>query len=78
MKELQKLQKVKLKLIQPEIICGGRKRVTCIYKGEIIRENNEKYTVRFKYKKQFIVKDYLKESNQFVDLELKNIKLIAK
>jgi hypothetical protein len=35
--EEQKLIKVKLKLVQPAIMCQGRTPVTCHYRGKIIK-----------------------------------------
>jgi hypothetical protein len=43
--------KVKLKLTQPNIMCGGRDKVSCYYKGIVTKEDNLTLIwIEFKYK----------------------------
>lgn len=44
----QQLGKVKLKLEQPAIVCAGRQRVTCYYKGKILESSDGFLYVSFK------------------------------
>lgn len=50
-KELKQLEygdKVKLKFVQPDIICSGRKRIEGYFKGTVIsRENETTLVIRF-------------------------------
>ncbi len=71
--------KVKLKLIQPEFKCSGRKDITCYYRGEIINENYGWYLIKFKYKGELIKQWYRYINDEgFEKEELHNIKLITK
>lgn len=48
MESKPKLRKVKLKLVQPQIKCSGRDDVTCIYRGKVIKETNNKLFIEIK------------------------------
>lgn len=41
-------KKVKLSLSQPAIMCSGRTKVNCFYRGKIISETKDEYLVEFK------------------------------
>lgn len=43
-----KSSKVKLKLEQPYIMCAGRDKVECYYRGKIIEEKNTTKQIEFK------------------------------
>lgn len=74
--QLQLGSKVKLKLEQPAIICGGRKRVTCYYRG-VVSYITEKYIyISFKANKEKydrvgfeIITDQCQHPN-FLDLKI--------
>jgi hypothetical protein len=38
-KDNEQQKSIKLKLEQPAIMCSGRKKIECFYKGKIINEN---------------------------------------
>lgn len=44
-KQQQSTRNIKLKLEQPAIMCSGRERVTCYYRGKIVRESENYYKV---------------------------------
>lgn len=69
--------KVKLDLIQPEIICEGRKRVSCTFRGKItgISLDCKIISIKFKYQNKEVEKFYDIETNEFLDQTLKDIKL---
>lgn len=66
--------KCKLKLIQPKIICSGRKQTTCIYRGKILKELNDKKLISFKVRGKQIQAWYTKDG--FLEDDLFDIKLI--
>lgn len=51
-----KSSKIKLKLVQPQIMCVDRKPITCHYRGEIIETTSEFLKIKFKsYQQETIV-----------------------
>lgn len=68
-------KKCKLQLIQPQIMCFGRDRVTSYYRGLIESETEGYYVISFKYKGKLIKTIYMKDSG-FKQPELRDIKLI--
>ena len=44
----ESFRKVKLQLIQPQIMCAGREPVTCYYRGKVITEYFDMKIVAFK------------------------------
>lgn len=69
-------KKCKLKLTQPVIKCGGRDDVECYYRGLIKHEDDYTYYILFKYKGQLIFEPYDKSIDAFLDIKLKDIKLV--
>ena len=68
--------KVKIKLVQPNIKCIGRDDVVCFYRGKIVSEDDEYFTIRFKHKG--LLKDFLysKKYLIFVEESIKDLVLI--
>jgi hypothetical protein len=71
----QCIRKVKLKLIQPQIMCGGRDKVESYYRGKIISELERFYVIQFKYKGELVKEQYEKDYG-FSKLELQDIKIV--
>jgi hypothetical protein len=68
--------KVKLKLTQPNIMCGGRDKVSCYYKGIVTKEDNLTLIwIEFKYKGELINEPYNVITNSFKRSDLKDIKI---
>lgn len=59
---------IKLKLEQPEIICSGRKKVECFYRGRVVEETEIYLIIIFKalYSEQKL--KYNKTEKTFEDL----------
>lgn len=68
--------KVKMKLVQPNFICSGRKPTSCHYRGEVIKEDETTYTILFKHKNLLKEGVISKENATFVEEELEDIKII--
>ena len=47
LRQLKSGDKVKLKLVQPDIICSGRKRVTGYFKGVVLANSSDSLLVKF-------------------------------
>ena len=58
---------IKLKLEQPNIICSGRKRIECYYKGKIIKESPNLLLIEFKSKGDKVTLLYNKIEKQFIE-----------
>lgn len=69
------IRKVKLKLVQPQMICSGRDFIECYYRGKIIEEGNFNYQIEFKYKGEVITALYNKK-NGFYNKDLQDIKIV--
>lgn len=48
MEKLPQLRSIKLKLEQPGIICSGRTKVECFYRGKVVKEDENCLIVTFK------------------------------
>jgi hypothetical protein len=48
LKQLSFPKKVRLVLSQPAIMCSGRTKVNCFYRGKIVSETKDEYLVEFK------------------------------
>lgn len=66
--------KVKLELNQPDVMCVGRTKVQCFYKGVLIKENDG-YFIEFKYKGRKMKEKFDIESNRFFNKELEDIQI---
>lgn len=69
-------KKIKLKLEQPAIVCGGRERVTCFYRGKIIKESEHLAWIIFVSEKKEVSLVYNKETKTFGDKEWIDLKII--
>lgn len=72
----QQYRKVKLKLIQPQIVCAGRQRVTCHYRGKVISETEESMIIEFKVYGVVEQALYLKEEKRFAEEVWQDLKII--
>lgn len=69
--------KVKMSLIQPKIMCGGRDEVTCKYRGKVSKVFDKEVIISFKYKGEKIDARFDVEKMEFTSSELKDIKIIS-
>ena len=69
-------RKIKLTLIQPEIICSGRKRISCFYKGFVIEEDSFLMKIKIKSKKEDIILTFDKERKTFLESEWKDLQIL--
>lgn len=67
-------KKVKLELKQPQFICSGRDPVSCYYKGTIMREEEGKQLIHFKYRGEWIQEWYY-NGEGFLTEDIKDIKI---
>jgi hypothetical protein len=73
--------KVKMKLVQPTIMCAGRKPVTCHYKGEVVAFTDGPSIgvhpiIRFKTNRGLVEVLYNEDLQQIVTEGYKDIKLM--
>jgi hypothetical protein len=66
---------VKLYLHQPNIMCVGRDRVSCTYRGKVIEESEGHLTITFKYRQEIVTELYSKKEKSFLNLELQDLKI---
>lgn len=77
MEQQQLPRKVKLKTIQPEIMCSGRDFVECYYRGKIVGEMDSLLLIQFKFKGKLINRVYETRGNWgFSHSDLKDIKIV--
>jgi len=75
-RELQLLDKVKLKIEQPQIICAGRRRVRCYYRGIVIGKYKETTTITFKAYNKIVEVMFI--SNRCITEGWEDLKIVNK
>ena len=68
--------KVKMKLVQPAIICSGRKEVVCYYRGVVTGVSKNLRRIQFKRYGETVEHWYDTITKEFVDEELKDVQIL--
>ena len=67
---------IKLKLEQPDVMCGGRKRIQCYYRAKIVNETSETMSITFISHGSLIVTTYNKLTKEFSSGRWKDLKIV--
>lgn len=69
-------RRINLKIEQPEIICEGRERISCNYRGTVVSEVEDSMLIEFKAKGELQTVLYVKKQNKFVGEQWQDLKII--
>ena len=69
--------RVKMQIIQPSLMCSGRRETTCYYRGRVIEVIDNKAIISFRRYGELISAEYDLIKDTFIDPEFEDIKVTS-